>query len=226
MIANLINLFFPKACSGCDSFLLENEIVICTTCRHEIPITNHHKIVNNESFSKFYGRIPVEFASSLFYFYKKGIVQEMMHKLKYKGHQEIGNAIGNWYSEDLKSIEQIKNADFIIPVPLHKKRLKNRGYNQVTTFGETLSKNLNIPFNDSILFRTIYSKTQTKKSFLGRSEKVDSIFSVSFNESHHNKHFVLIDDIITTGSTLESCGRELLKIPGSKLSIVCMAITQ
>lgn len=226
MIRNLLNLFFPPACAGCNSFLLENEIVICTTCRHDIPITNHHKTVNNESFGKFYGKIPVEFAASLMYFHKKGVVQEMMHKLKYKGHQEIGKAIGDWYSEDLKSIKEIENADYIIPVPLHKKRLKNRGYNQVTKFGEALSQNLNIPLNDTILIRNIYSETQTKKSFLGRSDVVVSVFGVNYDETYHNKHFVLIDDIITTGSTLESCGRELLKIPGAKLSIVCMAITQ
>ena len=226
MLQNLINLFFPKACVGCNSFLLENEIVICTTCRHEIPLTNYHKTINNESFGKFYGRIPVEFAASLMYFHKKGIVQEMLHKLKYKGHQEIGRAIGDWYSEDLKNCKEIENADFIIPVPLHKKRLKNRGYNQVTTFGETISKNLNIPLNDAVLVRNVYSKTQTQKSFLGRSESVESIFGINYDETLDNKHFILIDDIITTGSTLESCGRELLKIPGAKLSIVCMAISQ
>ncbi|MEC4004219.1 phosphoribosyltransferase family protein [Flavobacterium sp. SUN052] len=226
MISNLINLFFPKACAGCNSFLLENEIVICTSCRHEIPLTNHHKILNNEAFVKFYGRIPIEFATSLFYFHKKGIVQEMMHKLKYKGHQEIGSVIGDWYSEDLKSIAQLQNADYIIPVPLHKKRLKNRGYNQVTTFGKTLATNLNVPYNESLLVRNVYSKTQTKKTLLGRSETVESIFGITNDENFHNKHFILIDDIITTGSTLESCGRELLKIPGAKLSIVCMAMTQ
>jgi ComF family protein len=226
MFTSLINLFFPKACAGCNSFLLSDEKVICTSCRHEIPLTNHHKIKNNEAFNKFYGRVDVKFASALFYFHKKGIVQEMIHKLKYKGHQEIGEAIGNWYAEELKSIEELTDVDYIIPIPLHKKRLKERGYNQVTTFGESLSKNLNIKYNETILIRNVYSKTQTKKTFLGRSEVVESLFGVQFDESHHNKHFLLIDDVITTGSTLEACSRELLEIPGSKVSIVCMAMTQ
>ena len=226
MFTSLINLFFPRACAGCNSFLLSDEKVICTSCRHEIPLTNHHKIKNNEAFNKFYGRVDVKFASALFYFHKKGIVQEMIHKLKYKGHQEIGEAIGTWYAEVLKSIEELTDVDYIIPIPLHKKRLKERGYNQVTTFGESLSKNLNIKYNETILVRNVYSKTQTKKTFLGRSEVVESLFGVQFNESHHHKHFLLIDDIITTGSTLEACSRELLKIPGSKVSIVCMAMTQ
>jgi ComF family protein len=226
MFTSLINLFFPRACAGCNSFLLSDEKVICTSCRHEIPLTNHHKTKNNEAFTKFYGRVDVKFAAALFYFHKKGIVQEMIHKLKYKGHQEIGEAIGNWYAEELKSIEELTDVDYIIPIPLHKKRLKERGYNQVTTFGESLSKNLNIKYNDIILVRNVYSKTQTKKTFLGRSEVVERIFGVQFDESHHNKHFLLIDDVITTGSTLEACSRELLEIPGSKVSIVCMAMTQ
>ncbi len=226
MIQSVLNLFFPKACAGCNSILLSDEKVICTSCRHEIPLTNHHKTINNEAFNKFYGRIDLEFAAAMLYFHKKGIVQEMIHKLKYKGHQEIGVLIGDWYSEELKFSKEIKTIDYIIPVPLHKKRLKERGYNQVTTFGKALSTNLNIPFNDTILVRNVYSKTQTKKTFLGRSDVVESVFGVNFDESLHHKHFLLIDDVITTGATLEACCREMLKIPGAKVSIVCMAMTQ
>ena len=101
MIHHLLNLFFPKSCAGCQSFLLTNEVVICTQCRHEIPITNHHTNDQNEVLRKFYGRIPLEFGAAFFYFHKKGIVQEMIHKLKYKGQEEIGQTIGNWYSEEL-----------------------------------------------------------------------------------------------------------------------------
>jgi ComF family protein len=226
MFEKLLNLFFPKACAGCNSFLLANEKVICTVCRHEIPLTNHSKIENNEAHVKFYGRIPIEFAGALFYFHKKGIVQELIHKLKYKGHQEIGTAVGYWYAEEIKSIKELQDVDFIIPVPLHRQRLKKRGYNQVETFGKALSESTKIPYDDNVLIRTIYSKTQTNKNILGRSEMAKSIFSITADESHHNKHFLLIDDVITTGSTLEACGRELLKIPGARLSIVCMAMTQ
>lgn len=226
MFQTLINLFFPKSCAGCNSILLSNEYVICTECRHDIPLTNQHKTKNNEAFSKFYGRIPIEFAAAFFYFHKKGIVQEMIHKLKYKGHQEIGTAIGYWYAEELKNCAEISDVDYIIPVPLHPKRLKERGYNQVTTFGQALSDSLDIKYNDAILMRTIYSKTQTTKSILGRSSVVESGFGVEFNKIHFNKHFLLIDDVVTTGSTLEACSRELLKIPGAKISIVCIAMTQ
>lgn len=226
MFESIINLFFPKVCSGCSSFLLSNENVICTVCRHDIPLTNHHLKPENDAFKKFYGRIPVIHTSALFYFHKKGIVQELIHNLKYKGHEEIGTILGEWYAEDLKTIALLQSVDEIIPVPLHPKKLKQRGYNQVTAFGEGLSSSLNLDYNDSLLIRNVYSKTQSKKNLLGRTEGIETIFDVVFTEKNYNKHFLLIDDVITTGSTLEACSRALLKIPGAKISIVCMAMAQ
>ena len=224
MFKSLINLFFPPVCAGCHLFLLSNENVICTICRHNIPLTNHHLNPENEAFKKFYGRIPVEYASALLYFHKRGIVQELIHNLKYKGQEEIGSILGTWYAEDLKNSAIIQSVDEIIPVPLHKRKLRERGYNQVTNFGLSLSKNLNISYNPNLLVRNIYSKTQSRKNFLNRSDGIDTIFAASFTEKDHNKHFLLIDDVITTGSTLEACSHALLKIPGAKISIVCMAM--
>jgi ComF family protein len=199
-------------------------MVICTLCRHNIPLTNHHLNPDNEAFKKFYGRIPVEHTSALLYFHKKGIVQELIHNLKYKGQEDIGAVLGEWYAEDLKNLDILKTIDEIIPVPLHKRKLRERGYNQVTNFGKTLSIGLNILYNPNLLVRNIYSKTQSRKSFLNRSEGIDTIFDVVFTEKDHNKHFLLIDDVLTTGSTLEACSHALLKIPGTKISIVCMAM--
>ena len=226
MFKSIVNLFFPKVCSGCNSFLLTNENVICTVCRHDIPLTNHHLNPDNDASKKFYGRIPIQHASALFYFHKKGIVQQLIHNLKYKGHEEIGSIIGEWYAEDLSQMEFIQTVDEIIPVPLHPRKLKERGYNQVTTFGKALSSSLNLIYNDSLLNRNKYSKTQSKKNLLGRTEGIESVFDVTFTEKDHDKHFLLIDDVITTGSTLEACSRALLKIPGVKISIVCMAMAQ
>ena len=224
MFKSLVNLFFPPVCAGCHSFLLWNENEICTLCRHNIPLTNHHLNPENEAFKKFYGRIPVEYASALLYFHKRGIVQELIHNLKYKGQEEIGTVLGEWYAEDLKNLEIIRSVDEIIPVPLHKRKLRERGYNQVTNFGLSLSKNLNISYNPNLLVRNIYSKTQSKKNLLNRSDGIETIFDVVFAEKDHDKHFLLIDDVITTGSTLEACSHALLKIPGAKISIVCMAM--
>ena len=117
MFENLINVLFPKVCAGCNSFLLSNENVICTVCRHEIPLTNHYLNPENEAFKKFYGKIPVEFASTLVYFHKKGIVQEMIHSLKYRGHEEIGTVLGQWQAEDLKAIPITSTFDEMIIPP-------------------------------------------------------------------------------------------------------------
>jgi ComF family protein len=225
MINNLINLFFPKVCLGCNGLLISEENVICSSCRHEIPLTQHFLNHENDAFVKFYGKIPVEQVSALFYYHKKGIVQEIIHSLKYRGHQEVGTVFGEWVSEELILLPISTHFDVVIPVPLHKKRLRERGYNQVTNFGIAIAKRLEIPFNESLLLRKVYSKTQVKKDLLGRISVIDSLFDVTFSEKDHHKHFLLVDDVLTTGATLEACGRALLKIPGAKISIVCMAMS-
>jgi len=225
MLKNLLNLLFPKLCYGCNSLLLKNEAIICSKCRHGLPLTQHHNLKDNYTTKKFYGIIPVEFSASMLFFHKKGIVQNLIHNLKYRKHQEIGTFLGNWYAEDLKEIAKKHNFTEIIPVPLHKKRLRERGYNQVTTFCEALSKNLQINFNDKLLFRNLYSKTQTKKNKEQRNEVTKSLFDVTFTETDYGKHFLLVDDVITSGATLEACAKALLKIPNAKISIVTIAYT-
>ncbi|MBZ4043350.1 ComF family protein [Flavobacterium hibisci] len=203
---------------------MTNENVLCTSCRHEMPLTQYYLDTNNEAVKKFYGKIDIEHASAFLYFNKKGIVQELIHNLKYKGCEEIGTVLGDWYVEDLKTIQPKVPFDAVIPVPLHRKKFKERGYNQVATFGNALSKGLDIAYDDTVLFRKKYSKTQSKKNLLGRSEGIENLFDVYFSEENHNKHFLLVDDVLTTGATLEACSRALLKIPGTKISIVCMAM--
>jgi ComF family protein len=225
MFQHLLHLFFPKSCAGCQSFLLNGEKVICTSCRYTIPLSNHHRIEHNEVIQKFYGRIPLEFGAALFYFHKKGVVQEMIHQLKYKGREDISTMIGHWYAHELKAVDALQTIDYIIPVPLHPKRLRQRGYNQVAGFGQALSTDLGIDYEDGILYRKLHTQTQTKKDLLGRADVIATVFDVKFMEHHHGKHFLLIDDVITTGSTLEACSRALLKIPNAKISIVCMAMS-
>ena len=224
MFNYIIDLFFPKVCAGCHSILVTNENVFCTNCRHELPLTQYHLDSKNEAVKKFYGKIAIEHASALLYFNKKGIVQELIHNLKYKGHEEIGTVLGNWYVEDLKELVLETPFDVVIPVPLHPKKFRERGYNQVTTFGKALAKGLNITYNDAVLYRKKYSKTQSKKNLVGRSDNIENIFDVHFTEENQNKHFLIVDDVLTTGATLEACSKALLKIPGAKISIVCMAM--
>jgi ComF family protein len=224
MIKNLVNLFFPPVCGGCHSLLLANENVICTDCRHHLPQTYHHLEPENEAFKKFYGRIPVAHVSTFLYFHKKGRVQELIHNLKYHGQQAIGAQLGLWYSEDLQNNVILQEVDAIIPVPLHKKRWRKRGYNQVDTFAKAIANQLDIPFKKEVLLKKINTKTQSKKNFLGRMEGIGNAFEVHFTEREHHNHFLLIDDVLTTGATLEACSRALLKIPGAKISIICIAM--
>lgn len=225
MFTHLINLLFPKVCAGCRTFLLGNEKVICTGCRHELPLTGFHNDPDNDAYKKFYGRIGVEHVSSFMYYHKKGIVQEIIHSLKYRGHEEIGTVLGEWYAGDLKKHTIFTDIDFVVPVPLHPKKLRKRGFNQVTAFSKAISENLEIVLIEDLLLRKVNSETQSRKTRFRRTEVDETVFDVMFNESHYNKHFLLIDDVLTTGSTLEACGRSLLKIPGAKLSIITMAIS-
>ncbi|MCL9808212.1 ComF family protein [Flavobacterium sp. HXWNR70] len=226
MLEYLINIFYPKTCPGCLNLILKSENQLCTSCRHEIPLTNHLSTKENEAFQKFYGKIPLENAFSMFYFHKKGITQELIHHLKYKKRQEIGTVLGQWYAEDLKQQKVFEEVHYIIPVPLHPKRLKQRGYNQISTFCHAIGDTLNIPVTTDILYRNHYSITQSKKNLEERSSLNTNSFDVNHNEEHHHKHFLLIDDVLTTGATLEACGKAILKIPGAKLSILTMGFSE
>ena len=225
MWKSVANLFFPEGCAGCNEVLATGENVICTSCRHHLPMTNHHELAKNELWQKFYGRLDVQFVGAQFYFHKKGIVQQLIHNLKYRGTQEVGDAIGNWYGPLLQKHPALQDVDEIIPTPLHKRRVRERGYNQVTTFGKALSTILNVPYNDELLYRSRYSSSQTFKNLLERSMSEKPMFLVRNPEKHRNKHFLLIDDVITTGATLEACGRALMQVENAKLSVVCMAMS-
>ncbi|GAA4129383.1 ComF family protein [Flavobacterium chungbukense] len=189
-----------------------------------MPLTQYHLDSKNEAIKKFYGKVDIQFAATFLYFNKKGMVQELIHNLKYKGHEEIGTVLGNWYVEDLKEVCFELPFDAVIPVPLHKRKLKERGYNQVTNFGKAIAEGLGISFNETLLLRKVYSKTQSKKNLLGRSENIESIFDVEFTKTDHNKHFLIVDDVLTTGATIEACSRALLKIPGARISTICIAM--
>jgi len=223
---DIFNIFFPEVCLCCKEHLVNNETTICLTCRHDLPLTNFSFEEENLVEKSFYGRIPIENATALFYFTKKGNVQLLIHELKYNKQQQVGNFIGNWLGDEIVESNRFKGLDYIIPVPLHRKKLKSRGYNQVTTFGESLAKKLNVSYNSTFLVKISSTKTQTKKLRLDRWKNVQELFFVQNNSNLENKHILLIDDIITTGATLEACCKAFNNIKGLKISIACMAYTK
>lgn len=226
MLKNLFKLIFPDLCCGCKNLLLKNEYLLCYKCRHDLPYTYHHKISHNDTIKKFYGLIPLEFGLSMLYFHHGGIAQELIHNLKYRNQQNIGSLLGELYAKELQNFKPISTVTEIIPVPLHPKKLKERGYNQVDSFCESIGNQLKIPVNKNLLLRTQYNKTQTKKNREARQQLTQTIFDVNFSAKDENKHFLLVDDVITTGSTLEICAKALLKIPNAKVSILTIAYTQ
>ena len=225
MVINLLNLFFPKVCLGCQNHLTDNELHICTTCRHQLPLTNFHFEKSNAVHKMMYGRIKLEEATALLHFSKKGIVQQLMHNLKYRGHEVVGEFLGEWLGEALKNSEAYKAVDVVVPVPLHKSRQKQRGYNQVDKFGKALAMALDADFNSSTLIKVSATKTQVFKDRLKRSSAIEANFTISEKESLKHKHILLVDDIITTGATIEACANALFEIEGLKLSLATMAIT-
>jgi len=225
-IKDILNIFFPDVCVCCNEHLTRNEETICLVCRHDLPLTNFTNEAHNLVEKSFYGRIQIENATALFYFLKKGLTQQLLHELKYKNQQQIGIFTGNWLGIEIKKSNRFKNIDYIIPVPLHPKKHKTRGYNQVTTFGKSLENVLKIPFKENFLKKISSTKTQTKKIRLDRWKNVQELFVVENLEKLEHKHILLIDDIITTGSTLEACCKSFSKIKGLKISIACIAYTK
>ncbi|MBZ9729861.1 ComF family protein [Salegentibacter sp. JZCK2] len=225
MFHDLTNLFYPKICNCCDSSLLKAEKVICTSCLHKLPTTNYHLDNENATKKVFDARLRLENATSLLYFKKKGMAQNLIHNLKYRKQQEIGVFLGKWLGEELATHPAFRKIECVIPVPLHRRKLKQRGFNQVTEFGKELAKKLNAPFIEDVLVKKSASRTQTFKKRLGRWGSIDESFMVENPTKLENKHILLVDDLVTTGATLEACGNKLLKIKNTKLSIATMAIT-
>lgn len=220
----MLNLFFPPVCEGCKSHLQDNEFLICVKCRHDLPLTNFH-FDNNDAIKKvLYGRVDLKNATALLHFSKKGIVQELLHNLKYRGHEDIGTLFGKWLGFELNQLPQYQSVDVVIPVPLHRTKLRERGYNQVAKFGKEIAKALEVDYNDATLVRQFATSTQVFKNRLMRSDDAKSRFKIIENQNLKGKHILLVDDIITTGSTIESCSTELLNIEGVVISVATMAI--
>jgi competence protein ComFC len=225
-LKDLFYLFYPSICSNCSEQLLQNENVICTFCRHDLPLTNFTSYTKNKVSAIFFGRVTIEKAYSLLLFRKEGITKNLIHDLKYRGNEGVGIFFGNWLGEILMKNKEFSTVDLIVPVPIHLKKKKIRGYNQVTKFGERLSTYLNIPFIEDVLVRQSSTKTQTLKARFERFNDLETKFLVNNTTQFKGKHLLIIDDVITTGATLEACASALLKTPNIKISILTMAYTE
>jgi ComF family protein len=220
---DFISLLFPRLCYACGDHLRRNESLICTQCYVVIPRTKYHVENDNPVAKLFWGRCMIEKAAA-FSFYNKGSrIRNLIHNLKYKGIKEIGYELGRIYGVSLKSSGFTDDIDLIIPVPLHISKKRKRGFNQSDIISEGLAIVTGLPVSTDSLARVSVSATQTKRSRYERWTNVEGIFEVTDPESIMNKHILLVDDVITTGSTIESCVNELLRVDGVKVSVVALA---
>ncbi|MBO9618050.1 MAG: ComF family protein [Niabella sp.] len=218
----LLHLFYPHVCAGCGSDTLPVDSQLCLLCLQELPETGFEKHSNNPVEKIFAGRLPFEAATAFYYFSKQAALQHVMHQLKYGGNKTLGQQLGRTFGEALKRSDRFKTIDAIVPMPLHKARQRKRGYNQATLLAESIAGALEVPVWDDIVHRVAATATQTKKNRVERWQNMQGMFFIADNQKAARKHLLLIDDVVTTGATLEACGSVLLNIPGVRLSIAAL----
>jgi ComF family protein len=222
---DLICLVFPRICACCGNSLWKHEEIICTSCDFHLPRTRFHLESDNPADLAFRGRVFVENATAFLYFNKGNKAQRLVHLLKYKGRKDIGIFLGEQHGRLLRESPAYQAAEMILPVPLHKKKLMKRGYNQSEQYAIGIGKAMNIPVNSHILERSKFSETQTKKSRFDRWKNVSDLFTAKDTSLVEGKHVLLVDDVITTGATLESCIQVLSSVPGIRVSVAAIAMT-
>ena len=223
LFKSLLNLLFPRVCAGCGNILLEGEDTVCTTCRFLLPKTGYELHPDNPLAKSFYGQMPFHAVTAEFFFSKTGKVQHLIHGLKYHHCRENGIFLGQEIGKSLIQAPDYQGIDYIIPIPLHPKKEKIRGYNQSYVIAQGINEIMNIPVAEQCLVRTVFTATQTKKSRDERWENVKDIFEVRNIEKLKGKHVLLVDDVLTTGATLLSAGKALMQVEGIKISVATVA---
>lgn len=224
-VKDFVSLLYPPLCASCERPLYEHETYVCSYCLFHLPITNFHVDEANAAAKQLWGRVHLKRVSSYLYFVPETGVQRLLHQLKYASRPELGTWLGAQYGHMLKDTA-FSRADVIIPVPLHPKKHKQRGYNQSEYFGKGLSETLHIPLEVDNLIRHSLTASQTTKSRFERFENMQTIFEVRNPSSLHDKHILLVDDVLTTGATIEACAHKLLEIPHVRVSVVTLAYTK
>jgi len=217
-------LFFPKYCSSCNRNLMHFEKAVCMHCLTHLPRLQMHDERDNAVEKLFWGRIDVEAATAFLSMPRNGISHRLIHRLKYHGDQEVGERLGALFAHELLESERMKGIDVIVPVPLHPKKLHVRGYNQCDCIARGMAETLGADISLNNLTRTHFSASQTRRGRISRWSNVKDIFWVREPEKFENKRILLVDDVITTGATIEACATALLKINGVQLSVGALAI--
>ncbi|WP_161554604.1 ComF family protein [Sinomicrobium soli] len=225
VFSDIFNLLFPLSCPGCTSHLSAGEQVLCTSCRHCIPETTYHLQEENPVVRLFYGRVRIAFATSFLLFRKEGITQQLIHHLKYRNRPDIGLFLGKWYGHLLRESPFLHTVDLVVPVPLHPKKYRRRGYNQVSAFARCLADALHARYCDTLLVKKDNPRAQAFRGKADRWEETENLFGIRPGQDIGNCHILLVDDVVTTGATLEHCVLAFQKSGNVKVSIATMAFT-
>lgn len=223
ILNDFLELFYPSLCITCGERLVSQEKFLCSGCWVDLPVSRYHLEPDNKVAKLFWGRVPVENATSFFFYRKGSRYQKLIHCIKYQGMKELGFDAGRRFGILLAESDHFRSVDLIVPVPLHPKKEKKRGFNQSEWIARGISAWLNKPLSTGNLHRTVNTATQTRKDRFGRWQNVNGIFRADDPQEFQNKHILLVDDVVTTGSTLEACAFEILKIPSARVSISTLA---
>ena len=218
---SVLHLFFPHICTGCGSDILNVESALCMRCVDAMPETNFELHPGNPVEKSFWGRLPLIGATAQFYFTKESLMQHLMHQFKYKGNRELGIQLGRMMGEQIMNSGRF-DADALVPLPLFPVKEKRRGYNQATVLCQGIAERMKIPILDKAITRPQHTETQTKKGRIERWKNMEGKFILSDPDAIKNKHLLLVDDVVTTGATLEACGNELLKAENVRLSLATL----
>lgn len=223
---SFISLLFPRCCVVCGRSLAKGEECICAMCNINLPRTNYHLQKDNQVEQLFWGKIPLERATSFFFYRKGSDFRQILHQLKYGGQKEIGAIMGRYMASELTVSGFFEGIDVIIPVPLHKRKQRIRGYNQSEWIARGISAVTGICIDTEVIVRRKHTDTQTRKSTFERWENVDGIFELHHAESLKGKHLLVVDDVLTTGATTVACASRLMEIEGVRISVLTLAVAE
>jgi len=220
---SFFHLLFPHVCSGCGSDILSEESVLCMHCVADLPVTDFEKHPDNPVEKIFHGRLRLRDAAAQYYFTKESLMQKLMHQFKYRGNKDLGLQLGRMMGNSLKQSGRF-DVDALIPLPLFPAKEKKRGYNQAAVLCEGMKEAMNIPVLYNVITRPQHTETQTKKGRIERWKNIEGKFELVKHDLVNNKHLLLVDDVVTTGATIEACGGELLKAENVKLSAATLCV--